>query len=398
MRYLNITFLFLFVFFTGCAVQQEQVVEVDITKLKKEDKKTEVKQEIKVIQIDENNKTIEVKQNIQEEIISEQVEKNKSFNIAVIYPSQVVGKYAIDGVNSITSYLLYKDAQFNLKTYDSMSEKKEDIEQIAQNVDFSTYEHIVLFMTKKGIERFLDLNGTDELSIYVPLINKSEVNFESKNVVFGGIDYLKQFEKLYSLVDPTNLSEFHDSISLGQILSYKLDTLYDINFKFQKRLVRNRINYESFLKTNRRIQNTSIFLNTPIVQTSILLSQMRAYEIEYEKLLSTQINYTPLILSLTQTHDRENMIIANSIGDIDQSLIEYGAILNTNFTYNWVNYSTLIGIDYLHASRFDEQRGFKNEILDNQVQFEVNLFETGKYSFKPYTAYNTRPKEVLEAN
>ena len=383
MKYFSNVFILIFVLFTGCAVQQEQVVEIDVTKVKKEDKKIikkddaieSKKEEINIIpqEISSSEEEINIKQ------------RGDRFNIAVIYPSQVVGKYAIDGVNSITSYLLYKDVKFSLKTYDSMSENKENIEKIVENLDLDTYDHVVLFMTKTGLEKFVSLEKSKDLNIYAPLVNKNEITFDPKNIVFGGIDYNQQFDKLFTISDMTNLSEFHDSVSLGQILSYKLDDSYDMKYKFQKRLVRNRINYESFLKKNKFIKDTSILLNTPIVQTSILLSQMRAYEIEYDKLLSTQINYTPLILSLTQRDDRKNMIIASSIGQIDETLIEYGAILNTDFVYNWVNYSTLIGIDYLHGKRFETDRDFKNEIVENQVLFDVKLYESGKYSFKPYT-------------
>lgn len=392
MRYFNVVFLLVVVFFAGCTKQPENVIEIDVSKQKVIKEKVVTKQRPTTV------KGIQEQKRQEAEIFTQTKEDMKpfieeiGFNVAVVFPSQVVGKYAIDGVNSITSYLLYKDIEYDLVTYDCISEDESAIEDIKNNIDFLKYKYVVLFMTKDGLEKFLKIEGSENLKIYAPLINKEDVNLEVSNVVFGGIDYTQQFKELFKLVDEKNISEFHDSVSLGQILSYKLDNLYNINYKFQKRLNKNSINYESFLRRNRSLPNTNIFLNTPIVQTSILLSQMRAYEVSYDKLLSTQINYTPLILSLTQVADRKNMIIASSIGEIDEKLIESGAVLNTDFRYNWVNYSTLIGTDYLLSERFKVNREFSNPIEDNQVQFDIGLYEVKKYSFKPYIVRN---EEVL---
>lgn len=391
MRYINI-FILAIVFFTGCSVKQDDVIEVDVRKQKVVNDKVVPKQRAKTV------KGIQEQQRKEAESFTQTKEDMKpfleeiGFNIAAIFPSQVVGKYAIDGVNSINAYLLHKDVIFNLITHDCITEEDNAIKSVSDNIDFDKYRYVVLFMTKDGLKKFLTLEKSKNLKIYAPLINKEDIDFEAPNVVFGGIDYTQQFKELLKLANLDNMSEFHDGVSLGQTLSYKLDKIYSIDYKFQKRLIRNNINYESFLKTNKTILNTDIFLNTPIVQSSILLSQMRAYEVEYEKVLSTQINYTPLILSLTQVDDRKNMIIANSIGKLDDKLIESGAVLNTDFKYNWVNYSTLIGIDYLISQRFKIDRNFENEIIDNQVKFNVSLYETGMFSFKPYIVKN---EEVL---
>lgn len=393
MKYINILFLVTVVFFVGCTTQPNSVIEVDVTKHDVVNEKVVKKQRPDTIKGIQQQKRDEAKKFTQTQEDMKPFIEEIGFNIAVIFPSQVVGKYAIDGVNSITSYLLHKDIEYNLVTHDCISEDEQEIIDIKNSIDFTKYKYVVLYMTKDGLEKFLKVEGVQDLKIYAPLINKEDINTQIPNVVFGGIDYTQQFKELSKLIDDKeNISEFHDSVSLGQILSYKLDTLYNLDYKFQKRLVKNSIDYESFLKTNKSILNTNIFLNTPIVQTSILLSQMRAYEVEYNKLLSTQINYTPLILSLTQIQDRKNMIIASSIDEVDDKLIESGAILNTDFKYNWVNYSTLIGIDYLLSERFKVSRYFVNPIEENQVKFNVGLYEVNKYSFKPYIVKN---EEVL---
>lgn len=332
MKYLNGFIVFL-ILFTGCAQQQSDLVEVDIQKYKEQKEASETPQKVTVIEKDILEDE-DIYKEVEEETtpIKQYSISKDTFKVAVIFPSQVVGKYAIDGVNTIMSYMLYKNKKFDLITYDCINESEQTIEEVVDNIDFNQYNNIVLFMTSDGLSKFLNLRGVDNTTIYVPLINKEDYNGETpSNVVFGGIDYNKQFEVLYTLTKE-NIAEFHDSISLGQSLSLKLEH-FNIDYKFQKRLNRKDVNYEGFLKENTLLKDTSIFLNTPIVQTSILLSQMRAYEVEYRNLLSTQINYTPLILSLTQVEDRNNMVIANSIGKVDERLKEYGAILNTDLTY-----------------------------------------------------------------
>ncbi len=49
-----------------------------------------------------------------------------------------------------------------------------------------------------------------------------------------------------------------------------------------------------------RILGSTIILNTPIVKSSIILSQITAFEVEPAKVLSTQLNYNPLLVKLTQ--------------------------------------------------------------------------------------------------
>ena len=57
------------------------------------------------------------------------------------------------------------------------------------------------------------------------------------------------------------------------------------------------------------------------------MSQLTLYDTNATNVLSTQINYDPLVLSMTQYEDRKNMIIANSITQNNNILIETNSFL-----------------------------------------------------------------------
>ncbi len=128
------------------------------------------------------------------------------------------------------------------------------------------------------------------------------------------------------------------------------------------------------------LQNSSLFLNTSIIQSSIVLSQLRAHGTEPYRILSTQLNYTPLVVSLTQFPDRKKFVVANSIGKTDLKLQESLALLNSDIQYNWVNYSTLIGMDFLYKKNDSEL--FPSRIKNNQVSYEVQLYKNTRYGFE----------------
>jgi SRSO17 transposase len=205
---------------------------------------------------------------------------------------------------------------------------------------------------------------------------KKEQNFENLNILFGAISYKDQFDKLIEYCKGYPLVEFYDNSSIGYTLHHYLK---DKKIVYKKKIDDNNGRYKNFLKDNKRLNGAAIILNTPIVKSSILLSTITSKEVPYSKILSTQLNYTPLLLSLTQKHDRRGLIVANSIGDIPEDLIEYNQLIGNNINYSWVNYSTIIGVEYLINKNIDI---FKDLTIENrQVKFPVKLYYVGDNSF-----------------
>jgi len=72
----------------------------------------------------------------------------------------------------------------------------------------------------------------------------------------------------------------------------------------------------------------------------------------------------------------------NSILNVDDKLYDVNKLLNNDIRYDWVNYSTILGFEYL---KYKKLKLFNNiEIINSQVQYPVNLYSTKNNSFVPY--------------
>ena len=139
----------------------------------------------------------------------------------------------------------------------------------------------------------------------------------------------------------------------------------------------------NFLKKNYKLINSSIFLNTPLIKTALLSSQFRVFELNPHILLSTQLNYNSALISLTQSSDRKNLYIANSIMTPDSQLETLSEILGEKLIYDWVAYSTMIGMDFIYLNYIDKSQKsiFKESIQNNQVQYKIDIMRAGNYGF-----------------
>lgn len=300
--------------------------------------------------------------------------------IALVYPSVNIGKYALEATNSINTYLLYKKEPFAVETYDMFLQNKENILKIFTQIQAKGITKVIALLTADNLQYLLGIPNLENVNIYLPLVNKYEVGdiqkFKDLQLTFGGISYKTQFKKLFEYSNGRKLVEFYDNTQIGSSLHHFLKS-HPVSYT--KVVDDNNGRYKYFLKNNKHIANSAIVLNTPIVKSSILLSSIIAEQLSPSIILSTQLNYTPLIFSLTQELDRKKLIVANSIGEIPLSLIEYNEILGNSLSYNWVNYSASIGAEFLSEGNIDF---FKDlEIKDHQIVYPVNLYEARGNSF-----------------
>ena len=143
-------------------------------------------------------------------------------------------------------------------------------------------------------------------------------------------------------------------------------------------------NLEKYLKENVDLNASSCFINTPIVKTAMIMSQLTLYDTnttEITNILSTQINYDPLLLSMTQYSDRKNMIIANSITEQNNMLIETNSLLSNDIVYDWINYTTTIGIDYFYSLITSDMRDYNISLENNQMQYKIELIKPSYSKF-----------------
>lgn len=357
-------------FFIGCT-QKEQVVEVSTPEvIVKEVVKDEKKEDKIIVEAIEDN-------SIKEESLMN-IDNKEKFDIAFIFSSKMVSKYANSSIDTIIAYLNLKKIDFNLNIIDIEDESLESIQKAIDEIKQFNTSNVIALLTPLSTNNFEYLN-TENLQIYLPLIEKNEELSKYKNFIFGSISYEKQIDEIlnYLNIENHNFSMFYQDSFLGKKLKTILEEK-NINFLVQKDIKRKGNNFKE-LVFDERLNNTVLFLNTDVVNTALLLSQLYIYEITPKIIFSTQLNYDSKLLALTQESDRANFFVLNSINSVDEKLKDEVELFGGNIIYEWVDYSTLIGIDYL----FDkENRVLSNiSIEDNQVVYMPKLYSVTEYGF-----------------
>jgi len=342
--------------------------------------------------------------------------EEKKLKIALLLPYKKIGRYATSTTNAAFAYLIARNQSFELKTYNIESEEFEDIELALTKIQDDDFSYIIAPFTLYGAKTLISLNPYEE--IYFPTINKKDINSTLPNIYFGGIDYKAQSDELlkeavsplvifydkskigkelalyeeekfkYKNTDEINMTqESNQSIELDEFsaLTDGSPILRDENRSVVKYSIPRRVtNIEDQLLYNDDIVQGSMFINTPIVKTSMIMSQITMYEVNATNVLSTQINYDPLVLSLTQFEDRQNMIIANSITNNNSIFIETNALLGNDIVYDWINYTTTIGVDYFFHKITSQDKQYNIEMIDNQMQYPIELIMPSKTRFIKY--------------
>ncbi|HEX5670010.1 MAG TPA: hypothetical protein VFX66_00625, partial [Sulfuricurvum sp.] len=143
-------------------------------------------------------------------------------------------------------------------------------------------------------------------------------------------------------------------------------------------------NIVKYLARPAAFNKKSVLTHLPVVKTSMLLSQMTFAGAHETNILSTQINYDPALITLTQYPDRKNMIIANSIIEQVPSIYEANALMNNDLSFDWINYTTSVGADYLIANFYGLQRAYSMPIIDHQIIYPVELMRPKESGFEPF--------------
>ncbi len=305
------------------------------------------------------------------------VEDDNLNKIAILYPSKIVGKYAKTTISTISAFLIYNGKKFTLQTFDTYDENEKNILEQLNLINKEGFTKVIAMVTQKGFNVLNSSEGAKVSNIYFPLIHKSEVTTENYNFTFGGISYDEQLNLLKSLSNGMNTMFYVESYRGNKLKNSYLQSFS--NSGKIKKITRKQNNYKSLIKDNTMRGNT-ILLNTPIVKSSILLSQFTAFEINPYKVLSTQLNYNPLLIKLTQERDRKNFFIANSIAEVDNFIEEYTKILGADIKYNWVDFSSLVGANFLLNQNTSDK--IETQIIDNQAHYEPKLYKSTSYGFE----------------
>ena len=300
--------------------------------------------------------------------------------IALLVPQKVIGKYANSIADTILSYLIYKDRKFQYELFDSGDESEASIVAALRRIHQKGYQLVIAPVTKAGAR--VIVKHEHNLLVYVPTINKKEINLMSENIFFGGIDYEEQIDRLLAH-SGESVAIFGDKSALSHKLENYVDNASFSEIAYRKVIENAKANLSPFIKNNHKLKNASIFLNMPIVKSSLLASQLNVHEAEYKNVLLTQISYNPLLFTLTQAQDRKKMFLANSINHTEFALKDTNLILGTNLDFSWVNYATAIGVDYM-ISNFIEggtRKIFSEKMVNNQIRYNIDILKPENASF-----------------
>ena len=307
--------------------------------------------------------------------------------VALIIPRKTIGKYSTTTIDTILSYLAFRDIDFRFKVFDSVDENPTNLTKAIDSLSAEKFNFVIAVLSKEGSLNILqNLN----LPTYIPTLKKP-TNWEGKdNIIFGGIDYDAQIALLLKEVNRNTLISYNDDSALGAMIGKTLEAqvAQKGKFNFIQEVVTNKdaANFSTNLSKRRSsIANGNIFLNTRIIISGLLLSQIGLLKNMPNKIFSTQVNYNPAILSLLRGINTKNLIIANSIGRADSRLIEYGGLLSADIKYDWVNYSTALGADlFLSKMKDDIRRYFSEDIDDSQVAYKTQLYGINNGAFVRY--------------
>lgn len=347
------------------------------------------------------------------------INTNANFQIALLLPYKRIGKYATSTTNAVFAYLMTKSTPFHMKSYKIEDESYDTIQTALQQIQADGIAYVIAPLTKEGVDNIINIDP--ELNIYFPTTNKKDVETTSPYLSFGGIDYAAQSDLLLKEAF-TPLVIFSDTSATGKKLAqYQADRFlhpvieglepsafsreHEVQMPVQadeepreafKYYISTRTtNLEHYLKENEKIIEGSFLINTPIIKTGMIMSQLTLYDTNATNVLSTQINYNPLLLSMTQYRDRKNMIIANSITKQDNMQIEMNSLIGNDIKYDWINYSTIIGVDYFYSQVTGEARVYDFALKDAQIVYDIELLRPMLTRFAKYIP-SQPPEQELE--
>ena len=285
--------------------------------------------------------------------------------VAIILNKEKFFKYIPSLLSSVEAYVLNKDIDFEIKIFD----EKSDLDKIVMDFD-----NVFIFSTNPNIVE--TLKNYNETNFYFPILNKSQIKTEiGENMFFGGLNFKTQIKKMdryisdYTILvkDKSEISDYVTKIEKEELL-------------FPTKIVKYPIKYR-----NKIYNNIYLYLNTDVVQTSQILANFTYHRIHPKYIFSTQINYNPLLFSLTSRRDTYKMIIANSLLGTKIELLDKNMNLGSDIKYNWLNFTTSALLNQAYNLEMDENKYFLNDfnlyLFNNQIQYKTSLYRISRNGF-----------------
>ncbi len=290
--------------------------------------------------------------------------------LAFVYPT-ALSKYAKSSLNTISGYLSYLNAEYSLTVIETSDENETSIEDAFSKVNNSGFDKVVALFSPKainGINKFANSN----IKVYLPLIEKKDSLESNDNLIFGSISYEEQLKKLSYYSNGRNVLFYQDTY-----LSRNIKKAYNnISLGGNEKEVSN--NEKNFKGLVGGLSGTSLYLNLDVVKSAMVLSQIRANNINPEFIFGTQAIYDLNLLTLSQDEDRKKLIVANSIEKVDKKLKDEVNAMGGDLNFSWVDYSTLVGVNYLINGN---NSLISTKINNNEAIYNSRLYKATSYGF-----------------
>ncbi len=313
-------------------------------------------------------------------------ESNQKIKIALLCSPTVIGKYGQSTYNVALATLMASHQPFELLAYTLPNESKEAITQALEKIKSDQMNAILAPLTLGGVKNLLSLEPI-ALPIFIPTVHKCDSGSAPENILFGAIDYQAQITALSPYMGKSlaifygdslvgkNLAQLTQSVASESKKGSIPSALYSVNTEGS--------NIVTYLAKPSPFSKKNIVTHLPVVKTSMLIAQLTFVNIHEHNILSTQINFDPNLISLTQYKDRKNMIVANSIIEQVPTIYETNELMNNDLTFDWINYTTSVGVDYLNATLRGAQREYSMRIVEGQIIYPVELMRPKEFGFEP---------------
>ncbi len=300
------------------------------------------------------------------------------FRVAMIVPSALIGPYAQSTSDSVLTYLGRRADTFTLKVFDIPDQNASTIQNALALTE--GFDMLIAPLTEKGARNLCE--ASPAIPTYIPTLRSEQIDCGASDVTFGGIDYREQIKTLNRL---NSQKRPVITVGDGSSLSMRLNTLVTETNEIRDSItLPKRSYYRNLIRRHDDLNQSILYLNTPVLKSSLFLSQMTLEEMEPDLILSTQLNYTPQLLTLTQFRDREHMVVADSIAEMEETMEETQTMMGEDVRFNWVNYATIVGLDRRFAQQNGTKRATFEEIQGLDVRYEVRLYDAGLYRFIPH--------------
>lgn len=307
--------------------------------------------------------------------------------IALLSAPSIIGRYTQSCTNVALATLLSANRPFELISYNIKDESPSSLSLAYEQMAKDTIDAVLAPLTVNGVKNLLTVH-TDK-PIFIPTVHKRDVGAAPENIIFGSIDYEAQLKALAPYM-ANSLAIFYDDSLVGSALSKTTQSAATESYKnipafsFYPIDVKG-ANIVKIMGKPGAFSKKTIVTHLPIVKTAMLISQMTFTGVHERNIVSTQINYDPTLIILTQYQDRKNMIIANSILEQVPSIYESNALINNDLTFDWINYTTSVGADYLMARLYGYERAYPLQMADAQVIYPIQLMRPKESGFEAFT-------------